>query len=469
MRRIEKMLLKYFKSSSIYSLVAILALSVVVFAQNPSKKDIKKSNQLVETGNKAFRSKNYRNAVERYAEAIVLVPRNALAHYWKGYAHYYLKEYDAALTELNAAADQGHPVAEVAKVRWYLLYEKKNYDASLADVNLGLQSDPTSQMLLRAAGDINFEKQNYREALNAYQKAVLGAPNDGDLYYSIAKVQFALGDTKAQEAAASTAVTKPTQFVVDAYYLLADACHKQKKYDQAIEAYNRVLGVKPEMIQVYRSLGDIYRAQNRFNDAIEVIKRALRISPTDGNLYTDISWYYSLDERHKEAVEAAQSAVKLLPNQYMGYTNLCRAYNDTKQAQFAITACNNALRLNPNDGETYFYLGRALREQGKAAEATAAFDRAVTGLIKFTKDNPDYSDGFYLLGNAYFTDNQYEKALDAYRRCLALSPRFARAYNNIGVIQIRLKNKDAALAAYNSLLSVDQDMANRLKAEIDKM
>ncbi len=464
--------MRRFSNHAVLSLIFPLILALcagMAIAQQPSKKDIKKSNDFVEQGNRAFRNKNYRIAIERYAQAIAIVPRNAGAHYWKGYAHYYLKEYDLALTELNLAEEQGHPAVEIAKVRWYLNYEKKNFDAALSDINLGLQSEPSSQMLLRAAGDINFEKANYQASLDAYQKAVLGTPNDGDLYYSIAKVQLALGDTKAQEAAAAIAVTKPTQFITESFYLLGDAAHKLKKYDVAIDAYTKVLSAKPETLAVYRSLGDIYRSQNRFTDAIDIMKRGLRIWPNDGNLYTDISWYYSLAEQHQNAVDAAQAAIKLLPNSYLGYTNLCRAYNDLKQTQFAITACNNALRLNPNDGETYFYLGRAYRDQGKAAEATRAFDRAVVGLLKFTKENSDYSDGFYLLGNAYFADNQPEKALDAYKKCLDLSPRFTRARYNSGIIQIRLNNKAAALEHYNALLPLDPALANRLKTEIDNM
>lgn len=457
------------KKSAILSLVIVALFGISTLAQQPSKKDIRKATDLINQGNKAFRAKDYRGAIDKYAESIVVVPRNATARYWKGYAHYYLKEYPMALTELNAAEQQGHPAVEVAKVRWFLYYQDKNFDAALADVNLGLQSQPDDQMLLRASGDLNFDKANYRESLASYQRAVLGAPNDGNLYYSIARVQLALGDTPAQEAAASAAVTKSNQFIGDSFFLLGDAYHKQRKYPQAIDAYKRALPLKPESVQIYRSLGDIYRAQNQFTEAIDATRQALRIWPQDGTLYTDVSWYYSLAGMHKEAVDAAQAAVKLLPNQYMGYTNLCRAYNDTNQSQFAITACNNALRLNPNDGETYFYLGRALREQGKTAEATRAFDRAVTGLIKYTQDNPDYSDGYYLLGNAYFNDNQLEKALAAYKQCLDLSPRFVRARYNTGVIQIRLNNKNAAMEQYTSLLSLDQDLANRLKVEIDKM
>lgn len=463
------MFTRHFNKSAIFSFLAIAMLSLSAAAQQPSRKDIRKSNQLVEQGNTAFNRKNYRVAIEKYAEAVVLVPRNPTARYWKGYAHYYLKEYPTALTELNLAEQQGHPAAAISKVRWYMHYEAKDYNAALADVSRALQAEPNDQMLLRASGDLNFDKQNYREALASYQKALLGAPNDGNLYYSVARVQLALGDTKGQESAASAAVTKPNQYIGDSYYLLADAQHKLKMYPEAVKSYNMALASKPDVVQIYRALGDIYRAQSKFDLAIDISRQALRKWPQDGELYTDISWYYSLEGRHKDAVDSAQAAVKFLPDRAMGYTNLCRAYNDTGQHQLAVVACQNALQRNPGDGETNFYLGRAYRELGKTPEATRAFDNAVVGLVKYTQNNPDYSDGFYLLGNAYFNDTQYEKAITAYKRSLELSPNFTRARYNTAVSHIRLKNKDGALEQYNALMNLDKDLATRLKVEIDKM
>ena len=56
------------------------------------------------------------------------------------------------------------------------------------------------------------------------------------------------------------------------------------------------------------------------------------------------------------------------------------------------------MKISPNDGETNFYLGRAYDFLNDAKTATKYYDKAVAGLVQFTKDNPDYSDGFYLLG-----------------------------------------------------------------------
>ena len=97
------------------------------------------------------------------------------------------------------------------------------------------------------------------------------------------------------------------------------------------------------------------------------------------------------------------------------------------------------------------------------------YTRAVAGLTEYTTNNPRFSDGWYLLGNASFADKQYDKAIDAYQKCLAISPKFVQARVNLGITYTRKKNKAAALEQYNLVLPVDKTLADRLKAEIDRM
>ena len=176
-------------------------------------------------------------------------------------------------------------------------------------------------------------------------------------------------NTAGQVEAAGEAVKCGTQFLGEAYFILADGQQKLRHLPEAAEAYLRTIDIKPDTYAAYRNLADIYRSQNRFTDAIEVSKKGLRAFPNDGNIYTDLSWYYSLADRNDEAIQAAIAGTKLLPTQSLAYTNLCRAYNDTKQFILAINACNAALKISPNDGETSYYPGlRTTCSEGRAKQ-----------------------------------------------------------------------------------------------------
>jgi tetratricopeptide (TPR) repeat protein len=461
---------KYFRSIPVCIALFSLLLSFSSIADAQTKKDRKAADKLVDQARKAFGQKNYRMAVDQYTQALTLVPVNADAHYGKGLSHFYLKENDLALPEFELALGQGYKKPlDIYRARWWINFENKNYDAALADLQNGLKLDPKNVEMLIGLGDVNVAKSNFKDALDAYQKAVLQTPDSGDLYYSIARAQFNIGDTTGQATAAEEAVKKRTRFLGESFYLIGDAYQKQRKMTESLDAYQRAISAKPDIYLAYRNMAEIYRSQNRINEAIEISLKGRRLFPNDGGIYTNLGWYYSLADRHEDAVQASLAGTKLIPNEYLAFTNLCRAYNDVNKPDMAITACNTALKLNPNDGETNFYLGRAQSLAGRPDEATKNYRRAVTGLITYTRDNPQSSDGFYLLGNAYFADNQREKAIEAYLKCLSLNPRFSKARFNLGIVQVLQKNKNAALEQYNSLLGLDQNLAGKLKTEIDKL
>lgn len=440
-------------------ILGISFLSSPTFAQ---KKDVKKAEKMVRDGNEFFNKKDFRSAINKYAEAITLAPTLAVAHYWKGYAHYYLKEWDLALTELDTASSQGFPPDKIFQVRWYVNYQKGNFDAALSDANKVLATNPNEINLLAAIGDIYRGKGDYTNALTTYTKVSEKNPNNGDTFYYIAEANYNLGNTKEQGTSAADAIKKNTQFGGDAWFLIADSLQKQKQVDQAIESYERSISFNPRIINSYNNLAELYRSKGSYLKAVETMKRGLKQFPTDGTMYGNMSWYFSLLAESPEAIAAGQKAIELSPDQYMGYTNLCRAYNDMKLYQQAIKTCNDALKLKPNDGETNFYLGWAYDKLKQTDTAKDYFKKAVTGLIEFTENNPDYSDGFYLLGNAQFSSGNDNGAMEAYRKTIELSPRFARARYNLGAIYFINGKKDLAQEQYNALKEIDAKLAEDL-------
>ena len=450
-------------------LIVLMLIAGISTAFAQTKNEQRQARAFAEQGDKAYRQKDYAAAAQFYGQSLTIVPTNPQLHFFKANAHYYLKQYDDSEREFALSLSQGFKPIEIYKVRWYLYYDQKKYDLALADINKGLQLDQRNIFLLKGLGEIAFQQGDYQSSLNGYQKALLIAPKDGDLYYQIARVYSAMGNLAAQASSAEEAIKRGTVNVGEAYYLLGNARSRSKNYLSATDAYNRAISAKPTIYQVYSDLARIYQQENQLSNAIETLKKGLIAFPRDGLLYTDISWYYSLADRPKDAVDAAKAATQLLPDQYMGYTNLCRALNESKEYRDAITACNNGLRLNARDGETLFYLGRANDLLGRTREATGYYARAVTGLIEFTKANPDYADGFYLLGNAYFADNQRDRAIESYLKCLEVNRNFVKARYNLGIIYVLKKNKTAAQQQHSFLLVQDAALAAKLKAEIDKL
>ena len=437
-------------------------------AQAQPKKVDKKAEKLAKQGDALFNKRDYRGAINKYAEAISISPNYPYAHFWKGYAHRHLNEYDEALLELDTAYNQGHPPIEVYKVRWFVNLQKGNYDAVLRDVQEGARLEPNNMAFQKALADAYLGKKDYQNALVVYKKVAEGEPNNGDISYRIAEASYNLGETSEQAFAALDAINKRTQFLGESWFYVGDSLQKGKKYDEAIEAYENSITANPKFYDSYNNLSELYRIKGSFDKAIATMDKAIVQFPKDSTLHVNLSWYYSLTDQHPKAIAAAQKAIELDQSNAMGHTNLCRAYNDMELYAQAVTACNKALQLNPGDGESNFYLGRAHDKLNRKDVAAGYFKKAVDGLVKLTNENSDSSDGFYLLGNAFYAAGDREKAIGAYKKAITLSPRFAKARYNLGVVYIVEEKPDLAREQLNALMEIDSKYAAKLRQAIDQ-
>jgi tetratricopeptide (TPR) repeat protein len=433
-----------------------------VSAQPPTKKQLAQAKKLSDEGDKLFRQKKYREAIDRYQKATAIVPRIAVLHFNIGSAYYNLAENDLAAASLTTALEQGYAPLEVYKIRWYIYYLTKNYDGAIADLEAALKLQPNDVNFLLAAGDIYREKNMDREAVNVYEKAAQLNPNNADLHYFMALSYARMGDFVNQGVAGLKAIQKNTRYLGESWYLVGNSFQRERKFNESAEAYERAVSAKPQLVDAFNSLSQVYQILNRYSDAVDAAKRGLANHPNEGSLYTNLAWYYSLMDRHMDAIAAGKKAVALSPNQAMGYTNLCRAYNDIKEYRMAVETCAGALKINPGDGETNYYIARAYDFLKQEKTATPHYEKAVRGLVEFTKNNPDYADGFYLLGNAYLAVEKYNEAITAFKQCLQLSPKFVKAIYNLGYAYFVKGDKASARVQYNELNKIDPVLAGKL-------
>lgn len=450
-------------------MTALFLLTIFSFAPQNVFAQPKKAKKLVTDGDKFFQQKDYQSAIDKYAEAIVIAPNYPNAYFWKGTAHYYLKQYDQAAQDLSTALAQGYKQPnEIYKVRAYVYFDKRDYDAALGDMQQNVLLEPSNVNHVLALGEIYINKKDWANALTTYKRAAQLDAQNGNIDYFLAFISNQNGDYSAQGSAAASALRKGTKYIGESHYLYGEAQQRERNSLEAMQSYERALNAKPDIYPAYALLSELYRGQGRFNDAINITTKGLEIFKNDGSMYINLAWYYSLADKHDEAVEAGLKAVENSPDSSLGYTNLCRAYNDIREYTKAIEICNKALSISPNDGETNFYLGRSYSFLNRKDTAEKYYAKAVEGLLRYTADNPEYSDGFYLLGNAYFANGKRDKAIEAYKRCLDLSPRFAKARYNLGYIYYLENNPTAARQQYEELKKFDAVTAEKLKQAMEK-
>ena len=159
-----------------------------------------------------------------------------------------------------------------------------------------------------------------------------------------------------------------------------------KKYDLALDEFNKTLDINPQYYLAYYNAGVIYQLQ--------------------GDL-----------ERAKWAYE---ESLKISPGYFRSYYNAGIVYKKMGALDKAIASYEKAIALDPRHPFVYNNLGVILIDKGELKKAEAVFIRAI-GI------NPRYEKAYYNLGNVYFRAKEYGKAAEAYRAAVRIRPDYREA------------------------------------------
>ena len=152
-----------------------------------------------------------------------------------------------------------------------------------------------------------------------------------------------------------------------------------------------------------------------------------------------VGWAENLPESIAAIQRSANTAIALDDLDASAHVALAYARLHAREFEPAIAAARRAVELNPNYHDACFALGLTLLAGGYAVPAVAAFGNAL-------RLNPRDPAGWNQLGLAmsYYTDKQYEAAMQAVDRALANRPRFGGAKIIKSAILVRLGKTDEA-------------------------
>ena len=267
-----------------------------------------------------------------------------------------------------------------------------------------------------------------------------------------------------------------------AYYAMGLSYRDREDYPQAVTAFIKATETNPNPYYYWRYLGFSYRELQQFDDALAAYELAIAKSPEDFVLYIEHGDVLRENQQDRPALQSYNKALQINPNHPWGYNNRGTAYDNLTQYDKAIADYNSALELNPQDASAYTNLGVTYNKLEQYDNAIASLDRAITldsqlvdaynsrGLAykylkqydrafadydKATSLDAEYAFAYNNRGNAYKDLKQYDKAIAQYDKAIFADPEFALAYNNRGTVYDDLAQYDNALADYEQSIVLD--------------
>src|SRR6266496_2546291 len=239
--------------------------------------------------------------------------------------------------------------------------EAKQWQQATDTAKEALQKYPNNSTLKMTYATQVAETGSAEEGVQKLKALLKGAPEDRDVYVTLANLYTRLRRFPDAEEAADKAgqlSTKPEEKQgVD--FLRGSIYERQKKYEQAEELFRKVISVDPQNTAALNYLGYMLADRNlKLEEAFGMIKKAVDLDPANGAYLDSLGWAYFRMGKYEQAEESLTKASQHIGSDPTVQDHLGDLYQKTGRLKLAASHWERALNewnktvsaeLDPND------------------------------------------------------------------------------------------------------------------------
>jgi tetratricopeptide (TPR) repeat protein len=184
------------------------------------------------------------------------------------------------------------------------------------------------------------------ESLQLAKSVLKGGPEDRDSYIMLSQIYMRLKHWKESEDAIAQADKLAVRPEEKEYvrFLQGSIYERQKKYDQAEQAFRQVLQLDPNNSMTLNYLGYMLADRNaHLEEALTLIKKALDLDPQNYNYIDSLGWVYFKLGNYDQAEENLRRAADKAPADATIQDHLGELYARTNRFKLAATHWERAL------------------------------------------------------------------------------------------------------------------------------
>lgn len=348
---------------------------------------------------------NIDSAIKEFEQALKASPNYAPASaglgeaYWQGYKADRGKDWlDKAQINCNKALTADPKLAEGHTCLGNVYRSRGQYDRALQEIQQAVALDPNDAVAILALGDTYDKLHNFSDAEATFKRAIALSPNywatynwTGNFYFGHAR--YANAEANFQKAIGLNPGNHVALYNLGAMYLL------EGRYQEAIDATQRSISLMPTM-DAYSNLGTAFFYQRRYSDAIVAYDKARALDDKDylnwGNLGDALYW--SPDRRpesgaaYKRAIELAQGRLQINPKDATTRAFNAGYYAMLGDRQAATAQLDQALNQSPSDPDVLFRAALVYNQLGDQTQTLDWLKKAVAANFSRTtvRDTPDF-------------------------------------------------------------------------------
>jgi len=344
----------------------------------------------------------------------------------------------------------------------------------------------------------------YRKSIQLTEKAVAIDPEFAMAYRSMATAYSNMGYVSKGTEYIQKAMKFSNRLSEREQYIIQGEFYKvkEKTWDKALEAYNKLLQLYPQDFMGNVSMGLLYKELEEWDKAIERYKVCIQNKEKSNYPYSNISTPYQAKGLYEKARETLEYYLQHFQDHYQ--IRMALAVNYTIQAEFelALSEVEKAISLVPDipwpklwRGNIYLFkgnfkesekifeklleseektarcvaiqnIGFLYQLQGRLAEAEKKFKQALKKVKEYKLKAWQYWRHFDI-GYIYFLRGKYDESLKEFSQALAGSKEFDHPWGQvwsqyyISLIQLKTNSPIQIQRAEDDLLECVKQRMNK--------
>jgi tetratricopeptide (TPR) repeat protein len=316
-------------------------------------------------------------ALDFAEQAVKTEPRSGAARFILAKALFANGALERAQTELQLVADAGPGFPAVQSLMGQIRMRRGDADPARRAFARALELDPKSIEALSGLVSLDLKARRPADARRRIEAQLLKVPNDARLLLLAGRTFAATNDLRLSEEALKKAIDVDPS-LMEAYHVLGQIYVREKRLDEARQAYERRVQQKPDDVSALTMIAMIMQVQGQAKEAQQRFLNILTIDPRAAVAANNVAYGYAVEGVNlDQALSLAQTAKSVLPDDPDVNDTLGWVYYKRDLASMAVGPLQFSVNKNPTNPEYRYHLGMTLLKIGDPQKAKAELDLAL--------------------------------------------------------------------------------------------
>ena len=230
------------------------------------------------------------------------------------------------------------------------------------------------------------------------------------------------------------------------------------QFTDAIRHLQTAIQLAPDQENSHLALSRIYEKEQNYSAAVEALDRARQQIPDSPNVLLALCSNLILAEQHRRAREILTGLITTHPDQLDAYAKLAEAYRNSGEPGQATQTLRKLAGRKPDYPMIHVALAEAM-----LTEEPVNYQAVLAELAEAEKASPTDYDVYYVRGKVYLAMYNYDLAIAALRRAVALQPNESAAHYQLG-LAYRKASREALAKQQFETVEYLKSQASAIKA-----